>query len=335
MVIQAPEFSGSTIVRCGRAFAFGFVTLLIFAGRSNFGQVEIVYDNTVHSLDSTLPVTGEIADEIRLGGIARNITDVQFEYFGQWTATGDEVGQLYFYLNDGAVVNTDGSRAPNTLFWESPLFNVSPGFGSIGIHDLNITVPDNFTVGIQFFGLTNQEQGQILLYDPPAVGGSFGDYWQKTGSTWGLYKTPGVRDNFSLRLTAAGPNSSDGGLIHVERVLNRLRLSWPGSGYRLQQSSNLPNVGGWIDIPFAGNSASVLIGTNNSFFRLVSGQIDGNLKVQALGAQIQITWSGSGYTLQQNDSPNDSTGWTNVTSGANSATISVGAGNKFFRLRKP
>ncbi len=118
---------------------------MALAGGSGSAQ-EIVYDNTEHSLDYGLPVTGEIGDEIRLGGTNRNITDVQFEYFGNWTNQNVEFGQLYFYLNDGPVVNTDGSRAPNTLFWESPLFSVAPGFGSIGIHDLNILVPDNFTV---------------------------------------------------------------------------------------------------------------------------------------------------------------------------------------------
>ena len=333
MFMEVLNLIGAKIFRCFCVTAFFLCGCLVAHARPGSGG-EIVYDNTVHSSNFGLPVIGEIGDEITLGGAGRNITDVQFEYYGKWTNEINAAGQLHFYLNDGDIVDAFGSRAPKTVFWESPLFNVSSGYGSIGIHDLNVAVPNNFTVSVQFFGLKPQEEGQILLYDPPSVGSSYRDYWQKNGSIWGLFVTDGFRDNFGLRLTAAGGINPLDGIIHFEQVQNRLRLSWTGAGYRLQQTSAL-NSSVWSDVAFSSNSASVLIGTENRFFRLINGQVDGTLKAQLLGGQIQITWPGTGYILQQSDVANDPAGWTDVASNANAATLNIGAGNKFFRLRKP
>ena len=119
MLMPILKFKGSTIFRCARTITFNLVILLAAFGSPDSGG-EIVYDNTVHSLNYGLPVIGEIGDEISLGGTGRNITDVQFEYYGQWTAQGDEFGQLYFYLNDGEVVDAFGSRAPSRARRQTP-----------------------------------------------------------------------------------------------------------------------------------------------------------------------------------------------------------------------
>jgi hypothetical protein len=295
---------------------------------------EIVYDNTVHNLDFGLPVTGEVGDEVTLGGTARNITDVQFEYFGNWLTQGNEVGQLRFYLNDGPGVDLFNSQAPKTMIWESPLFQLYPGYNAQSIHDLNIAVPNNFTVGMQFYGIDRSagEEMQILLYDPPTVGKSFGDYWQKNGSTWGLWETDDVRDNFSIRLTATG--NADDGVIHYERVLNRLRLSWTGKSYKLQHANVLGDHAVWTDVLGAGgNSVSVPTDNGTEFFRLAT-EGDGVLQFQILGGQMQISWGGIGYILQQASSLDNPDGWSLVLSGPNAATVSTDTDQKFFRLFK-
>ncbi|MDB6037037.1 MAG: hypothetical protein JWM99_878 [Verrucomicrobiales bacterium] len=295
---------------------------------------EIVYDNTVHNLDFGLPVTGEVGDEVTLGGTARNITDVQFEYFGNWLTQGNEIGQVRFYLNDGPGVDAFGSQAPKTMIWESPLFQLYPGYNAQSIHDLNITVPNNFTVGMQFYGIDRNagEEMQLLLYDPPTVGKSFGDYWQKNDSIWGLWETDDVRDNFSLRLKATG--DAPDGVIHYEHVLNRLRLTWTGKSYKLQHANILGEHLVWTDVLGAGgNSASVSVDSGSDFFRLATLD-EGVLQFQILGSQMQISWGGIGYILQQASSLDDPAGWSLVLSGPNAATVATDTDQKFFRLFK-
>jgi hypothetical protein len=310
------------------------IALFLSLSAISAGAQEIVYDNTLHSLDYGLPVTAEVGDEITLGGTARNVTDVEFEYFGDWLTQGNEVGQLRFYLNDGIGVDAFGSQAPKTLIWESPLFQLYPGYNSQSINSLNITVPDNFTLAMQFYGIDRNagEELEILLYDPPAVGKSYGDYWQKTGLIWGLWETDGVRDNFSLRLTAT--DTAPDGVIHYERILNRLRLSWAGNKYKLQHTTSFDQPVIWTDVIGAGsNSASVPTGNGNEYFRLATAD-DGVLRLQTLGSQMQLTWGGLGYVLQQNDSLDNPAGWSLVISGPNAATINTDSEHKFFRLFK-
>ena len=54
------------------------------------------------------------------------------------------------------------------------------------------------------------------------------------------------------------------------------------------------------------------------------------------GNQLTLSWTGAGYKLQQNADLANRTGWTDVPAGDSSpAAITVGAGNRFFRLVKP
>jgi formylglycine-generating enzyme required for sulfatase activity len=51
------------------------------------------------------------------------------------------------------------------------------------------------------------------------------------------------------------------------------------------------------------------------------------------GNQLTLTWSGTGFRLQQNGSVNNPAGWTDVPSGSTSpTTVPIGPGKLFFRL---
>lgn len=53
------------------------------------------------------------------------------------------------------------------------------------------------------------------------------------------------------------------------------------------------------------------------------------------GGQMTMNWQGTGFVLQENTSLTNTTGWTAVAgAGANSATVPVGSGVKFYRLMK-
>jgi len=53
------------------------------------------------------------------------------------------------------------------------------------------------------------------------------------------------------------------------------------------------------------------------------------------GNQLTLRWEGTGFVLQQNSSVSNSAGWTDVPNGGTSpVTVTIGAGNGFFRLKK-
>ena len=57
------------------------------------------------------------------------------------------------------------------------------------------------------------------------------------------------------------------------------------------------------------------------------------ISYSVLGNQLTLSWSGSGFKLQQNTSVNNAAGWTDVSGGGSSpATVTIGSGNLFFRL---
>ncbi len=59
------------------------------------------------------------------------------------------------------------------------------------------------------------------------------------------------------------------------------------------------------------------------------------LRFSVANNQLTLTWQGEGFTLQENSDLGNPAGWTNVAgAGANSATVPIGPGAKFYRLRK-
>ncbi len=59
------------------------------------------------------------------------------------------------------------------------------------------------------------------------------------------------------------------------------------------------------------------------------------LSIAAAGNQVTVAWSGAGWVLQENTNLGNPAGWTDVPGAtASPATLTIGPGNKFFRLKK-
>jgi hypothetical protein len=139
-------------------------------------------------------------DQITLAGSARTVTEFRFDYFAAGLS-GSPLAEVYFWKNDGPIVSP-GVAAPGSVLYQSGTFSVSDSFNTVTISDLSVDVPDSFTWGVVFSGLGGGESG-LLVYDPPVVGSSLSDFWQKVGDTWPLrVLSDGTPANFGARIVA-------------------------------------------------------------------------------------------------------------------------------------
>lgn len=59
------------------------------------------------------------------------------------------------------------------------------------------------------------------------------------------------------------------------------------------------------------------------------------VRIARVGGEVELTWDGSGFRLQENAEISNAGGWVDVTDGSiNTARRPIGAGRKFYRLRK-
>lgn len=169
---------------------------------------EIIYDNTEDYLDTYATIANEYGDEITLGGAARTLKEVLFEYYGEFLSQADETARVRIYAQDGPRLSEFYTQ-PGTLLWESPLFPVRSGFNTQGFGNLNVNLPETVTFAIQFNGLTmNNTEGQrdaagLLFYALPSVGMTFNDFWLRRNNGWFPATQPGVaKNNFGIRFIA-------------------------------------------------------------------------------------------------------------------------------------
>lgn len=189
----------------------------------------IAYNNSTTTLNQFLGSTNEFGDQIKLAGNPkeRNIIQFRFEYYLAHGASGDEKGQFRLYENNGL------NGAPGTLLFESDPFSLRPGYGSVSIGDpatgdLNVFAPiDDLTWTVQFSGVTGNEVAGLTMYDPPSVGSSFNDYWEKANGTWGTKTFTGPDApvaNFGATVTAVPePSTIALGLLGAAALLIRRR----------------------------------------------------------------------------------------------------------------
>src|SRR5688500_12121964 len=142
------------------------------------GAEQIIYDNTTHFLEHFAGEKTEFGDELRLAGTARTLTQISFEYFGEFAQQGDEFLKVRIYANETPY---DLYRfSPTTLLYESGLFGINPGYNTRVLPGFNTVVPDIITVTFEFRGLAENEKAGVLLYDPPTVGKSYNEFWRKS-----------------------------------------------------------------------------------------------------------------------------------------------------------
>ena len=164
--------------------------LLIFLCLAWVCAEEVVYDNTSSSQKEFYPTHLEFGDEITLGGKARILSTFSFEYYGDFKSAGDDRETLVvrFYANDGGGEYSQ----PGSLLFESDPMLIRPGFNTIALKGLTIRVPEKLTWTVEFKGISglSGSQAGLLLYDPPKVGKSFNDFWQRTPDGWKLFQLP-------------------------------------------------------------------------------------------------------------------------------------------------
>lgn len=173
-----------------------------------------VYDNTApaNNLHAIHATGDEYGDQITLApGFSREATQFDLIYYSNFNLAAGGVVRLY--VNDGAPVS--GNPSPGTLLYQSAAFdivksdvsdpnNVLGSRVSINLKGSGLILPDNLTWTVSFSGVSGGNEAGVLVFDPPTVGGKYGDdFWKKNGPVWSLQtlanNTPG---NFAAQITA-------------------------------------------------------------------------------------------------------------------------------------
>lgn len=192
----------------------------------------LVYNNGVSYSGIYLnPGANEVGDEIILGAGPRQISSFQWEYFGSGFS-GNEQFRIRFYRNDGTDIG-GGTLLPNSVFYDSGLQTlaapIDPSGRNTYLFDLtstSIILPDRFTWSVQFSGVSGAEAAGPTIYNPPAVGNNFDDYWFNNAGTWQLRGSNGVPINFGAQISVVPEPSTYalailGGLCGFALVVRR------------------------------------------------------------------------------------------------------------------
>jgi len=177
---------------------------------------EIIYNNSSGSRDFRRSSIDEFGDEIIFGGTFREVVIFRFEYFGEFVPQGDETCTVRFYLNDDDSDGRPGFERPGTMIYESETFTIFPGFNSVALTDLDLTVPNRITWTADFDGLSGLggDRASLVFSDPPSIGKSFDDIWKKTRS--GLWVAARFNANPVANLAAQFVSKVDLSLNIVE-----------------------------------------------------------------------------------------------------------------------
>ncbi len=193
------------IPRPAKLFAL-MTAICAFAVTGHSQLNQIVYDNTDTNtfLGQYYGSPFEFGDQINLVAPGQWIvTSFKFDYYLNGNLNGNETADLRFYANNGA------NGAPGTLLYDSGVFNITKGengYNTVNDSGLQVEVPGTFTWTVLFGGIEAFETAGLLFYNPPTVGSSFDDYWERDSSgAWALKRfTPagGPVANFGAQVTA-------------------------------------------------------------------------------------------------------------------------------------
>lgn len=178
----------------------------------------VVYDNTTTSLfqayfepngkeygDQIWLASPVIADGVDAGEIARTITKVEFEYFGQDTTAGD-TATLNIYDFEPGNANTQG------LLKSITGIPVADGFNTVELNltgDEAVLVRSSLTWTVSFNLQDSASRAGLSFYSPAGTTGpqpaDVNAYWVKSGAgdSWIQATFPdGTPANFGARFTA-------------------------------------------------------------------------------------------------------------------------------------
>jgi len=149
-----------------KVWVMAVFAVLAWAGLPARGA-DIVYDNSTHYLGTDYESVNEYGDEVILAGTARIVTEIQIEYYAQFTPNGTQLGRVRFYANTGPLWhgNSDYPTPASPPLYEQT-FSLATNFQVAVIEVPNVVVPDEFTWTVQFLGVsqssTNDRAGLRL-----------------------------------------------------------------------------------------------------------------------------------------------------------------------------
>jgi hypothetical protein len=169
---------------------------------------EIVYDNTASQnyLGQDITSATEFGDQINLSSAtaSRLLTNFRFDYYLAPTASGNESLTFKLYANDGV------NGAPQTELTAGKTWSVSlaPGYNNVSFGfdqtgPFSVNLPETFTWSVLFAGVDGQEHAGLLMFDPPTIGSSFNDFWERQpDGSWKTMQVLGAAVNFSAQISA-------------------------------------------------------------------------------------------------------------------------------------
>ena len=107
------------------------------------------------------------------------------------------------------------ARKPGTLLFESGKFNLQNNYNTVTAHGLKLELPEGtkeVTWSVEFINLGVGRAG-LLLYDPPTVGKSYDDFWEKNNDGWKL-KSVKEKANFASRLAGVPDGTNDDEIVY-------------------------------------------------------------------------------------------------------------------------
>jgi hypothetical protein len=251
--------------------ARNWLALLLCTFISHSIPAAIIYDNSTTPEEIYSAQLTEHGDEITLAGSDRLLTDFAFEYYADYTPSGDESARLRLYLNDAAPGDNPGNT-PGTLLYDSGLFSIATNYHTVHISDLALFLPGNsLTWTVEFNGIDANGTAGLLFYNPPTTGSSDDYYWQKNAGVWEAVQSEGTGNNFAAQLIAqqvvriSGVQKNGSELLITADAVS-------GKSYALEVSANLVD---WVlpasPIPASSDSVQFTVPMNApyQFFRVV------------------------------------------------------------------
>ena len=129
---------------------------------------------------------------------------------------------------DPVLESREVAKKPGTLLYESGKFNLQNNYNTVTARGLNLELPKGtkeVTWSVEFINLGVGRAG-LLLYDPPTVGKSYDDFWEKTKNGWEL-KSVKENANFASRLAGVPDDSNDEVIVYenAKKSLGKTYLS--------------------------------------------------------------------------------------------------------------
>ena len=121
------------------------------------------------------------------------------------------------------------AHEPGTLLYESGTFSLQNKYNTVTVHGLSLDLPEGtseVTWSVEFLNLGVGRAG-LLLYDPPTLGDSHDDFWEKLNGEW-EFKSTENGSNFAARL-AGVPIGKENDVVVYENAgtsLGKVYLSY-------------------------------------------------------------------------------------------------------------